>query len=70
MKHVVHFGNDTGLGINLCEAGVVVSDEHLEVGNFILGYFWCHEIICNLKPHIMETELQIDVYMYKQNKIG
>ena len=61
MHHVVHFGNDTGFRINLCEAGVVVSDEHLWVGSFI-GYFWCHEIICNLKPHIIETKLQIEVH--------
>ena len=62
MQHVVHFGIDTSFRINLCEPGVVVSDEHLEVGSFIFEYFWCHEIICNLKPHIIEMKLQIEVH--------
>ena len=48
MHHIVH-RDDAGLGIKLCEGSVVVLDQHLDVGNFILGYFWCHQIVCNLK---------------------
>lgn len=49
MHYEVHFRNDNGLWIKLCETSVVVSDKYLEVSNFILSYFWCHEIVCNLK---------------------
>ena len=66
MHYVVHFGDDAGSRVKFHEGSVVVSDQHLEVSNFIVGNLRCHEKVCDLKSdqssdayHVLQEVRQV-----------